>query len=63
MNEANKFQYVYPITPLVMPLTYKAMTLYLDIKAMALYPNKSFENNISKICLIQQAKMNSLNLE
>ena len=31
-----------------MPLTYRAMALYTDIKAMALYLNETFEKNLGK---------------
>ena len=54
---------MYPITPPIMPLTYKAAAaLYPDIKAMALYLEESFGNNFGKNGLIQ-AKLNSLNRE
>ena len=48
-----------PFTQLIRPITYKAMTLYPNIKSMASYPNKSFEKNFRKNGLIQ-AKLNLL---
>ena len=46
----------YPIIPLTRLLTYKAMALYPDIKA--LYQNESCEKNFVKNRLIQ-VKLNS----
>ena len=44
----------YPIISLIRPLTYKAMALYPDIKAMALYMNEIF---ILKKCYDSKKKL------